>query len=126
MRRVLALAIFGLFAVASAVHAADLLPAHWPAAQRAELERRERSFMPTSAREVRGRVLVTGTASPVAIHAGMEALRQGGSAADAVTVVALTQIARTMGATVSYAGKMGAAYYDARTGTVSFLDGGFS
>jgi gamma-glutamyltranspeptidase/glutathione hydrolase len=56
----------------------------------------------------------------------MEALRQGGSAADAATVVALTQIARTMGGTVSYAGKLEVAYFDAKTGKVSFLDAGWS
>jgi hypothetical protein len=54
-------------------------------------------------------VLIAGTASPVAIHAGMEALRQRGPARDAATVVDLTQIARTMGATVSYPGKAVAA-----------------
>lgn len=99
---------------------------HWPEAQRGELQTRELSFFPKGTREAHGAVLITGTASPVAIHAGMEALRQGGSASDAATVVALTQIARTMGATVSYAGKMAVAYYDAKAGTVSFLDAGLS
>jgi gamma-glutamyltranspeptidase/glutathione hydrolase len=126
MRRVLALAALGLLAVGSAVQAADLSPARWAEAERAELQGRERFFVPTAARDVRGSVLITGTASPVAVHAGMVALRQGGSAADAATVVALTQTARTMGATVSFAGKMAVAYYDAKTGTVSFLDAGWS
>jgi gamma-glutamyltranspeptidase/glutathione hydrolase len=123
---VLALATSIFLTAAAPSQAADLSPTHWPEVQRVELQTRELSFVPKEEREVHGAVLITGTASPVAIHAGMEALRQGGSASDAATVVALTQIARTMGATVSYAGKMAVAYYDAKTGTVSFLDAGWS
>lgn len=122
--RALAASIF--LATGAPAHAADLSPAHWPEVQRADLQTRELAFWPKTTRAAHGAVLITGTASPVAIHAGMEALRQGGSASDAATVVALTQIARSMGATVSYAGKMGVAYYDAKTGSVSFLDAGWS
>lgn len=125
-RDIRALATAAFLAVASPIQAADLSPAHWPQAQRAELQARELAFWPKAAREIHGSPLVTGTASPVAVHAGMEALRHGGSAADAATVVALTQIARTMGGTVSYAGKLEVAYFDAKTGAVSFLDAGWS
>ncbi|HEY0435211.1 MAG TPA: gamma-glutamyltransferase, partial [Phenylobacterium sp.] len=125
-RDVLALAAALLLATATPIQAADLSPAHWPQAERGELQARESAFWPKAARESRGAALVTGTASPVAVHAGVEALRQGGSAADAAIVVALTQIARTMGGTVSYAGKLEVAYFDARSGAVSFLDAGWS
>lgn len=125
-RGVLAWAASLFVVAAGSVQAGDLSPAHWPEAQRVELQARDLAFWPKAARQSQGSELVTGTASPVAVHAGMEALRLGGSAADAAAVVALTQIARTMGGTVSYAGKLEVAYFDAKTGKVSFLDAGWS
>ena len=125
-RNVLALGASFFLAAVAPVQAADLSPAHWSEAQQADLQTRELAFWPKATRESHGSPLVTGTASPIAVHAGMEALRQGGSAADAATVVALTQIARTMGGTVSYAGKLEVAYFDAKTGRVLFLDAGWS
>jgi gamma-glutamyltranspeptidase/glutathione hydrolase len=122
LRTVLQLAAALAVAAHTPAQGADLSPGHWPAAERGELQTRQLAFAPKTTREVRGAVLVTATASPIAVHAGMEALRQGGSAADAAGVVALTQIVTTMGGTVSYAGKLEAAYFDAQTGTVSFLD----
>jgi len=69
---------------AAAATAVDLSPGRWPAAQRAELQQREFFFPPAFAGPVDGaKILVTGTVSPVAVHAGAEALRHGGSAADA-------------------------------------------
>ena len=123
---VLALAASLVLAAATPIQAADLSPGHWSEAQRGELQARELAFWPKAAREFHGPPLVTGTASPIAVHAGMEALRWGGSAADAASVVALTQIARAMGGTVSYAGQLEVAYFDANTGKVSFLDAGWS
>ena len=108
-RAIVVLAVSVLLAAAGPLQAADLSPAQWPEADRQALQAGERTYWTSKARDVRGAVLITGSASPVAIHAGMEALRQGGSAADAATVVALTQVARTMGQTVSYAGKMAVA-----------------
>ncbi len=125
-RNVLALAASAFLAAAAPIQAADLSPAHWSEAQRIDLQKSELAFWPNATRESYGSSLVTGTESPVAVHAGIEALRKGGSAADAATVVALTQIARTMGGVVSYAGKLEVAYVDAKTGTVSFLDAGWS
>ena len=68
-------------------------------------------------------ILVTGIGSPVAVHAGAEALRQGGTAADAAATVALTQVATDLGSVISYAGAMELIYFDAKTGKVSVLDG---
>ncbi len=70
-------------------------------------------------------MLVTGTLSPIAVHAGMEALRQGGTAADAVATVELTQVATNLGSVVSYAGISELLYYEARTKKVSTLDAGW-
>jgi gamma-glutamyltranspeptidase/glutathione hydrolase len=111
------------FAIAAA---ADLSPSRWPAATRAELEQRELASFPASAQSIQGgSMLVTGTLSPIAVHAGMEALRQGGTAADAVATVELTQVATNLGSVVSYAGISELLYYEARTKKVSTLDAGW-
>src|SRR4051812_2866284 len=82
--------------------AADLSPGHWPAAERARLERMELSPYPGTARAVEGgREVVSATLSPIAVRAGMEALRQGGTAADAAVTVAFTQVATSLGSVVS-------------------------
>jgi gamma-glutamyltranspeptidase/glutathione hydrolase len=105
---------------------ADLSPGHWPAAERAELQQREFFVAPPYRGTVNGgSILVTGTLSPIAVHAGIEALRQGGSAADAAATVALTQIATGLGSAVSYAGISETLYYDAKTAHVYTLDAGW-
>jgi gamma-glutamyltranspeptidase/glutathione hydrolase len=107
--------------------AADLSPDHWPAATRAEIERRELAIFPATAQTIQGgSILVTGTMSPIAVHAGMEALRQGGTAADAAATVALTQVATNLGSVVSYAGVSQLLYYEAKTKKVYALDAGWA
>ena len=56
----------------------------------------------------------------------MEALRQGGTAADAAIATSLTQVATLTGANVSYAGVMHLLYFEARTGRVHALDAGWN
>ena len=103
LRRALTLITMVCIAVPGA--AADLSPARWPEAERLLLEQREAAIWPTEIRDARsGQGLVTGTASPIAVHAGAEALRQGGTAADAAIATALTQVTTMLGANVSYAG----------------------
>ncbi len=122
----------GLFGVAAALYgasafAADLSPGHWPVAERAKVQQREYFYFPPFAGPVDGRsTLVSGTVSPIAVHAGAEALRKGGSAADAAATAALTEIATDFGASVSYAGKMQLIYFEAKTGKVYALDGGWA
>ena len=106
--------------------AADLSPARWPAATRADLELRELATFPDFARTIQGgTILVSGTLSPIAVHAGMEALRHGGTAADAAATVELTQVATNLGSVVSYAGVSQMLYYEMRTKTVYALDAGW-
>jgi gamma-glutamyltranspeptidase/glutathione hydrolase len=62
--------------------------------------------------------MVVGVTEALAVHAGLEALKQGGSAADAAMVTALSQVALHAGSVVSYAGIMSVLYYDAATGRV--------
>ena len=44
--------------------------------------------------------MVAGTSDPFAVHAGLEILKRGGSAADAALTTALTQVALTAGSTI--------------------------
>ena len=70
--------------------AVDLSPGTWSPTDRAELQQREFFLFPPYGGTVSGRTsLVAGTASPVAVHAGIVALRRGGTAADAAATVAL-------------------------------------
>jgi gamma-glutamyltranspeptidase/glutathione hydrolase len=124
----------GCWAIAAAVlvslapaRAADLSPARWPARDRDQLQARQLAILPAAPREFAGgSALVAGMTSPIAVHAGRLALDQGGSAADAAAVTALTEIATTMGMTVSFAGKFELAYFEAKTGKVTFLDGSWA
>lgn len=70
--------------------------------------------------------VITGTSSAAAERAGLETLRQGGSAADAAIATSLAQIALAMGSVVSYAGILSMVYYDAGSGTFHYLNAGFN
>jgi gamma-glutamyltranspeptidase / glutathione hydrolase len=61
---------------------------------------------------------VTVTCNGLAARAGLEALRRGGTAMDASLTAALTQVALTAGAPVSYFGMLSLVYYDAKSGKV--------
>jgi len=107
--------------------ASNLSPDRWPGALRSQLERAELSPHPGAARIVEGKSeLVAGTLSPIAMHAGMEALRQGGTAADAAIAVALTQTVTNLGAVVSYAGEVELVYYDAASHRTYAMDAGWN
>ncbi len=106
---------------------ADLSPRKWKATEKARAEQGEMSPAPAQARVVEGKSgLVTGTMSPIAVHAGIEALKQGGTAADAAATVALTQITTALGSYVSYAGVLQLVYYEAKTGKVYSLNAGWN
>ena len=61
---------------------------------------------------------VTVAYNGLAARAGLEALEQGGNAIDAAMTTALTQVALTAGAPISYFGIMSLVYYDATTDRV--------
>jgi gamma-glutamyltranspeptidase/glutathione hydrolase len=107
--------------------AVNLAPTTWPVESRQQAERTEaQTWAPRKMRSFRSRNgLISAVASPVAVLAGIEALRQGGNAADAAATVALTQITRELGSVVSYAGIMTMLYYDAKTGQVTYLNAGY-
>jgi gamma-glutamyltranspeptidase/glutathione hydrolase len=106
---------------------ADLSPNKWKPEEKARVEQAEKIPWPVQARVVEGKSgLVAATMSPIAVHAGVDALRQGGTAADAAATVALTQITTALGSYVSYAGILQLVYYEAKSGKVSSLNAGWS
>jgi gamma-glutamyltranspeptidase/glutathione hydrolase len=58
----------------------------------------------------------------IAARAGLEALKQGGNALDAAMTAAVTQVAVTGGAPISYFGTMSLVYYDAETKKVHAMN----
>lgn len=65
---------------------------------------------------------IVGTTGPAAVHAGLEVLKSGGSAADAAVATSLAQVVECGGAYVSHAGIFAMVYFDAATGKVHFLN----
>ena len=61
---------------------------------------------------------VTVAYNGIAARAGLEALRQGGNAIDAAMTAAVTQVAVTAGAPISYFGILSLVYYDAKSAKV--------
>src|SRR5215467_4049206 len=101
MLKAMAIALAGL----QAANGADLSPDKWNPADRERVEKLEMSFFPPAARTIEGASgLVSNTGCPIAVRAGIEALKQGGTAVDAAATVALTQISVVLGSYVSYAG----------------------
>ena len=121
------MAVLGVLLASTSIAAADLSPGDWSPQERNELERREQSPFPGSARIVEGRSgYVAATLSPIAAHVGTETLRQGGTAADAALATALTQVTTSLGSIVSYGGVLQLVYYEARTHRISSLDAGWN
>jgi gamma-glutamyltranspeptidase/glutathione hydrolase len=66
--------------------------------------------------------VIAGTSSALAVRSALEALKQGGSAADAAVVYAMTGIVLTAGCCTSFAGDCALTYYEASSGRVYYLD----
>lgn len=65
---------------------------------------------------------VTVAYNGLAARAGLEAMKQGGNAMDALLTAALTQVALTAGAPISYFGILSLVYYDAESGEVHTMN----
>jgi len=116
-----------MLTVPQPVFGADLSPNKWKLEEKARAQQAEMMPWPSKAGVVEGQSgLVAATMSPIAVHAGVETLRQGGTAADAAATVALTQITMGLGSYVSYAGILQLVYYDAKSGKVSTLNAGWN
>lgn len=101
---------------AAATKRVDLSPARWPAGDY-EMFLKAQGVDRTTAGAARGKHgAVTVAYGGLAARAGLEALKQGGNAIDAAMTTALTQVALTMGAPISYFGIMSLVYHEAKTG----------
>jgi gamma-glutamyltranspeptidase/glutathione hydrolase len=108
----------------------DLSPAKWDPADVEEYDQSKQTFgrnntLKNPLYEGENGVIV-GTICPPAQRAGLEALRQGGTAMDAALTTALTTIASIAGDVVSYAEAMVLIYYDAATDHYYSLNAGWN
>lgn len=125
-RHIAAIAAFAIV-FAQMTYAQNLSPEKWNPADRKHVEELEMRPYVAQARTVEGRsALISNTGSPIAVQSGIEALKQGGTAADAAATVALTQIATHLGSSVSYAGVLQLVYFDAKSGKVYSLGAGWN
>lgn len=107
--------------------AADFSPQSWNAADRKHVEALQMNSFAPRVRSIHGSsAIICDTGSPIAVYAGMEALKRGGSAADAAATVALTEIATQLGSYVSYAGVLQLIYFEAKSGKVYSLGAGWN
>ena len=70
--------------------------------------------------------MVVASSGEGAADAGLALLKRGGTAMDAAMAVAMAQPCHAMGSFVSYAGIITLVYFDASSGKVYSLDGGFN
>jgi len=114
------------FSAPSLVFAADLSPRKWGAGELAIYDWLNKQFGLQNVLAKGKNGVIAGTSSAAAERAGLEALRQGGSAADAAIATSLAQIVLAMGGVVSYAGILSMVYYDAGSGTFHYLNAGYN
>ena len=70
--------------------------------------------------------MVVGLTGKRAVHAGLEILKEGGSAADAAMATATTQIVEVAGSYISFAGILSMVYYDASKKEFHYLNAGYN
>ena len=129
MNRLSRLAFLVIIACVPGLVAADgvsLSPANWLAEGEVIKADGEWGVPKSQALAVGHKHAIAGTSAPIAIRAGLEALNQGGSAADAVMTAAMGQIALSVGSWVSYAGIFQMLYYDAETGTIHSINAAYN
>jgi len=105
---------------------ADLSPKKWGAGELAICDWLNKQYGLQNVLAEGKNGVIAGTTSASAERAGLEALRQGGSAADAVLATSLAQISLAAGSWVSYAGLLNMVYYDAASGRFYSLNAGFN
>ncbi len=101
-------------------------PSNWPAADRERFWTIQQAALPGNP-AARGKGGAVSTAlNGLAARVGEEALRQGGSATDAVMSAALTQIVLGGGAVISFFGILALMHHDAASGETSSLNAGWN
>lgn len=103
-----------------------LAPSAWPEAERERWWAIQQSALPGNppARGTNGAVATA--LNGLAARVGEEALRQGGSAVDAVMASALTQIVLGGGAVISFFGILALMHHDTATGETTSLNAGWN
>lgn len=104
----------------------SLSPANWDADKLAALFERNARMGDAGAPAIGSNGAIAGTTGAPAVHAGLTALENGGSAIDALLTASLAQIALAMGSWVSYAGILELVYYDAVSGEIYNLNAGYN
>src|SRR6266545_1660105 len=101
-------------------------PEAWPQGELEKYWQLQKDYYrrPQAVESTEGMVAVTSDA--FAARVGLEALQQGGSAADAALGAALAQVALNGGAMISYAGILMMVYYDAADKKVYSLNAGYN
>ena len=115
--------LLGLLANLAWADNIDLSPRSWPAG---ELERYENLFGAEKPLAESGTGIIVSTTAAPAARAGLEALNRGGSAVDAVLTHALAEITLVASCCVSHAGFMDLMVFEAATGEVHHLNGGWN
>jgi gamma-glutamyltranspeptidase/glutathione hydrolase len=107
----------------------DLSPTSWPEGELekfSELNLRN-IFETTASGYIEGtKYVITGTSEPLAVRAGLEALKQGGTAADAAMTTSLSQITLGLGSYISFAGFMTMVYYEAESGQIYSMNAAYN
>jgi gamma-glutamyltranspeptidase/glutathione hydrolase len=96
----------------------SLSPRDWPSGEYDQFLRAQANIRTQAGLATGRRGAVTVAYNALAARAGLEALARGGNAIDAAMTTALTQVALTGGAPISYFGIMSLVYYDAASGKV--------
>src|SRR5262245_54096267 len=124
-----------LLALTPAVHTASqsrqsvggkMSPEAWPPGELEKYWRLQRDFRRPHPAVESAKGMVAVTSDPFSARVGLEALQQGGSAADAALATSLAQIALEAGAPTSYAGILTMVYYDAASKKVYSLNAGYN
>jgi gamma-glutamyltranspeptidase/glutathione hydrolase len=100
----------------------DLSPARWPAGELATYDSLTRTWGRRSPLATGQKGAIAGVSAAAAVRAGFEALKQGGTAMDAVLTHSLADIVLMAECCVSHAGFMTLVYYEAKSGTVHSMN----
>ena len=111
-----------LGALTTRAGAPDLSPSTWPSGEYERYARAQLHDRTAAGSAIGYQGAVTVAYNALAARAGLEALKQGGSAIDAAMTTALAQVALTAGAPISYFGIMSLVYYEAKTGKVHTMN----
>ncbi len=105
---------------------ANLSPANWPEGELEKYIKLNQTIDRPHPLAEGSEGMIAGTTGALAVRAGLEALKQGGSAVDAVMTTALSQISLAAGCWVSYAGILTMVYYDVETDKVYSMHAGYN